>query len=121
MTDDFIMILGILLAVFFIFCVTAIARDSNRFVRVDYKVNAPKLRKKCRMVMLSDLHNKEYGTGSSRLVQAIDAIHPDMILIAGDMLTANEKETQYSVPTELIRQLAGNILFITGWAIMSIK
>ena len=44
-------------------------------------------------VVLADLHNKRYGKENERLLQAIDEIGPDMILIAGDMLTAKPKAT----------------------------
>lgn len=39
-----------------------------------------------RIVVLSDLHDHEYGTDNEALVEAIRAQNPDLILIAGDML-----------------------------------
>lgn len=89
-----------------VFFIIAAVRDSCRFVVVSYHMVSPKLRKKCRFVMLSDLHNKKYGAHNSKLVQAIKEQNPDMILIAGDMFTANKKRTEFQTPLELIRQLA---------------
>ena len=40
--------------------------------------------------MLADLHDKEYGQDNERLLKAIDEEHPDAILVAGDILTAEE-------------------------------
>ena len=39
-----------------------------------------------KIVQLSDLHNKEFGEGSKRLVKKINKIEPDIIVITGDML-----------------------------------
>lgn len=99
-----IMLIILAIAIMFFFCII-IYRDSHRFVTVFYRVRSAKLRQKCRIVMLSDLHNKEYGTDNSRLLQAIRAQKPDIILIAGDMLTSNEEKTEYRVPLTLLSQL----------------
>lgn len=101
--------IGILItaaAVMAAWCVGIMVRDSRRFVTVEYTVKSKKLYKDCKAVMLSDLHNKEYGKENSSLVQAIDEIKPNFILIAGDMLTANEEKTEYTVPVKLIGELA---------------
>ncbi|MBD5550327.1 MAG: hypothetical protein HDQ96_04005 [Lachnospiraceae bacterium] len=62
--------------------------DSNRFVINKYTFSSKKLKKDCRIVFLSDLHNKEYGIGNQSLLQAIDDISPDLVLVGGDMLRA---------------------------------
>ena len=88
--QGFIIMLIILVIAIMFFCII-IYRDSHRFVTVFYRVRSAKLRQKCRIVMLSDLHNKEYGTDNIRLLQAIRAQKPDIILTAGDMLTRMRK------------------------------
>lgn len=62
--------------------------DSSRFVIKTYTFQSGKLKKNCRIVFLSDLHNKEYGAGNERLLQAIEELSPDLVLVGGDMLTA---------------------------------
>lgn len=62
--------------------------DSNRFVVKKYTFYSDKIKKDCRIVFLSDLHNKEYGAGNERLLQAIEEASPDIVLIGGDMMTA---------------------------------
>lgn len=62
--------------------------DTNRFVIKKYAFRSDKLKRDCRIVFLSDLHNKEYGAGNERLLQAIRELSPDLILTGGDMLTA---------------------------------
>ena len=67
--------------------------DSNRFVVRHYPLRDQRIKKSVKAVVLADLHNKRYGKQNERLLQAIDEIGPDMILIAGDMLTAKPKAT----------------------------
>lgn len=63
--------------------------DSNRFVIKRYTVSDVKIRKNVRAVVLTDLHNKKYGRKNERLLEGIREQKPDMILIAGDILTAS--------------------------------
>ena len=49
-------------------------------------------------VFLSDLHNASYGEGNSRLLQEIRNENPELILVAGDMITASiEPSTDASI------------------------
>ena len=83
-----------------------IACDSTRFVRREYKISSDKVRKKGRILLLSDLHNKSYGKGNEKLLAEIERIKPDFIVCAGDMMTANERKTCCRVPVSLLKQLA---------------
>lgn len=84
------MIEGILIcgAAAVILCLLVSAWDCNRFVNVEYEITSDKVKKPCRLVLLSDLHNKSFGKDNRRLIDEIDRISPDAILVAGDMLTA---------------------------------
>lgn len=62
--------------------------DSNRFHKVTYEITSDRIEKDFRFVFLSDLHNKKYGPDNEKLLSAIDACHPEAILIGGDILTA---------------------------------
>ena len=62
--------------------------DSNRFVIRKYAVKDERIKKQCRAVVLSDLHNKRYGRDNELLLEAIREQQPDFIFIAGDMITA---------------------------------
>ncbi len=62
--------------------------DSNRFVVVQHTFCDSRIKKPLRMVVLADLHNKQYGKDNERLVAAIREQKPDVILVAGDMLTS---------------------------------
>lgn len=56
-----------------------------------------------RILQLTDLHNSEFGKDNSRLVSAVRAQSPDLILLTGDLLNSNEQRTD--IATNLITQL----------------
>ncbi|MCM1045284.1 MAG: metallophosphoesterase [Candidatus Gastranaerophilales bacterium] len=62
--------------------------DSNRFVVREYAFRDSRIRRGVRAVVLADLHNKQYGRDNERLTAAIRKAAPDLILVAGDLLTA---------------------------------
>lgn len=57
-----------------------------------------------RVIVLSDLHNKEFGAGNGELIRRIEALEPDLIVMAGDMADAGESSTR--VILELCQNLA---------------
>lgn len=101
------MIEGILICMMagVILCLLISAFDCNRFVTVEYEIASDKITKPCKLILLSDLHNKSYGQDHERLIREIDRISPDAILTAGDMLTA-ARGTSYKKAQSLMRQLA---------------
>lgn len=74
-----------IIAVFFILVMIC---DVNRFVTVTYSLTSRKVRKPYRFVMLSDLHNKQFGKDNEKLLKKIRLLHPDAVYMAGDMITA---------------------------------
>lgn len=83
--------------------------DSNRFHKVTYELTSQDVEKDFRFVFLSDLHNKEYGPGNEKLLSAIDACHPDAVLIGGDVLTAAPGE-RVEPAAEFVGRLAEKYL-----------
>ena len=66
--------------------------DTNRFTISKYTYRHPSIRREFTAVVLSDLHNKQFGKDNARLLEAIDQASPDMILIAGDMINGHPNE-----------------------------
>lgn len=60
-----------------------------------YQIRSDKVSDNIRIIELSDLHNKEYGTDNSKLIGKIKDLNPDLIVYAGDMM--NYKNSDYSV------------------------
>ncbi len=79
------------IALLVIFVIAVIHHDMNNFIVTRYEVHSDKLKKDAVFCLLSDLHENSFGEGNCRLIKAIDDISPDVILIAGDMLTASQE------------------------------
>lgn len=66
--------------------------DGNRFVTVKEEFHLSGLAKECRFVLISDLHNKVYGKKNDKVIDAVKKIHPDFIILAGDLVTSKASE-----------------------------
>lgn len=66
--------------------------DGNRFEVVEEEFVLPKLKQECKLVLISDLHNKVYGDKNDILINAVKKINPDFIIMAGDLVTSREGE-----------------------------
>lgn len=97
--------IGTVLVILVLLCVMIVIRDSNRFVVKYYRIRDPKIKGYHRYVFLSDLHNKEYGTGNARLIEEIDRIKPEAVLLGGDILTAKPGE-DFEIAGNLVKQLS---------------
>lgn len=78
--------------------------DGNRFVTVQKEFVLSGLSKECRFVLLSDLHNKVYGTKNDKVIETIHRINPDFIVLAGDLVTSQLREDM-TPGIELLRTL----------------
>lgn len=97
----FISVIAALAAFFLII----MAVDCNRFIIKKYRCTGKALKKDGTIILLSDLHNKSFGKKNEKLLTAIENIHPDMILIAGDMYTS-AKDGGVHTARELVCALA---------------
>lgn len=70
-----------------------------------YQITSDKVSDNIRIVELADLHNNEFGANNSKLIAKIAALHPDMIVYAGDMMNKG-KENNYSVLFDLSDKLS---------------
>ncbi len=102
MTDILFTVGGVILLVFLWIALY----DSNRFTLTGYRVEDRRIQKNCRAVVLSDLHNKQYGKNNEKLLEAIRASEPDFILVAGDILTAKPGK-RLDIALHLMAELAG--------------
>ena len=101
------MIWKIVLVSVVVFCVVMLligVIDSNRFVVVEEEFKLPKLKKGCRFVLISDLHNKVYGKKNEKVVEAVRRANPDFVVIAGDLITSHANESM-EPGVELVKAL----------------
>ena len=105
MTILFLIIIFIIL-VFAVILV--IYHDMTHFVIREYEIHSDKIKKDAVFCLLSDLHEKSYGEGNSKLVEAINNIDPDAVLIAGDMITGQHTghDSNLEPSLSLIRSIA---------------
>lgn len=88
-----IKIVLIIAVILFLFFLGVGIIDGNRFIVVRESFQMPHLRKECKFVLISDLHNKVYGNQNDKVIEAIRAENPDFIVIAGDLVTSRVKES----------------------------
>ena len=96
-----------IIAIIFAVTVAEMIRELHTFRVREYEVISPKLNgmdKNLQVVLLSDLHNHVYGEKNKKLLDEIRKIHPDLILVAGDMLVGKE-DTSWEVAAQLVEQL----------------
>ncbi|MBR4206967.1 MAG: metallophosphoesterase [Lachnospiraceae bacterium] len=67
-----------------------ILHDINNFKIRRYRLKAGGIKKNVRFVQLSDLHGVSFGKDNERLVKAVKKLHPDFIVMTGDMMSAKE-------------------------------
>ena len=79
-------------ALLIIIGVWVILYDTHHFVIRRYPFSSGKIKKPVKLVMLSDLHNYQYGKDNVQLLAAIEKEAPDAEVLAGDMITAGKKE-----------------------------
>ena len=68
-----------------------------------YKIKSNQIKKNYRIVLISDLHNKEFGENNIRLINKIKEQNPDFIVVAGDMIQKHEQDISvaYNLLTEI--------------------
>ncbi len=96
--------IGILIALVLFFVIVMII-DGNRFVIREYTLKTDKVDKEYTITLLADLHNRSYGKDNAKLLEAVDKISPDVILTAGDMLTAKPGKS-YRTALDFMKKIA---------------
>lgn len=83
--------------VLLLFCILAGKSLLSDELEVTYThIYSPKIKsgETIRMIVLADLHNKQFGEGNIDLINKINALNPDIIIMAGDMVNKNDSNTQ---------------------------
>ena len=71
----------------------------------EYTINLSEMSSSARVVVISDLHGKEYGRDNKRLLAKISEQKPDAIFVVGDMLSDGDAENGFSKTTKLLIDL----------------
>ncbi len=69
----------------------------NKLCIKKYVVESDKIENRIRIALISDLHSCQYGEKQQELIEAVDAQHPDLILMTGDIFddAISDANTEY--------------------------
>ena len=81
-----LIILFSLLFVFIIYLIINFWYSNYSFKTIYYSIKSSKIVNPIKIVQLSDLHSKEYGTENGDIIKEIERINPDIIITTGDMI-----------------------------------
>ncbi|GHU81152.1 phosphoesterase [Clostridia bacterium] len=76
----------------------------NIIIVTNYSLTSEKIKEPIKIVVLSDLHNKQFGKDNVKLVQKIEAQMPDIIAVVGDMNMIDDTRTD--IVTNILKELA---------------
>ena len=77
--------------------------DNETLETTFYPITSDKVQEPVRVVLLTDLHNHEFGRANRDLVEKIESLKPDLIVMAGDMV--NGDDPNITVATDLCGKL----------------
>lgn len=97
---SFLLVFGLCLSVFFGW----VSWSNRNFVETFYSLYSSKVDTRVRAILLSDLHQASFGENNDRLISRVGKLEPDVILIAGDVVTKGKADIDYAV--SLCGQLA---------------
>ena len=95
--------------------VTAVAALNDSLTTRLYEVRSEKVREPVRLVLLTDLHSCAYGAGQRKLLDAVEAQHPDLVLLGGDIVDDDPSLDEENAWT-VVRALAERYptFYVTG-------
>ena len=99
-----IKLLLVILMVMILVCLISIWISYNWLTVSEFTVTSSKITKPFRMVLISDLHDHQFGSNNETLSEKIREQSPDLIIVDGDMLNGDSENDD--VPVELVRSLS---------------
>ena len=85
-------IIALILTILIVFVIVISAIDNNRLIVSRYSLSSEKIKKDCTIAFLSDLHGNTHGNDNQKLIDAVNACAPDIIVMGGDMVTSRAGE-----------------------------
>ncbi len=104
----------LLLMAVIILIIWQICEENKRFHVVSYEIVSEKIKKPVTFAVMADLHNYSYGKKNCRLLDAIERVHPDGIISAGDMIEAYASAKGTAETMEFLAELQEKYPFYYG-------
>ena len=98
-----IKILVIILLILILACLASIWVSYNWLTVTHFTVRSSKISEPFRIVLVSDLHEHQFGRDNEKLAEKIREQSPDLIIIDGDMINGDSENADTAV--ELVRAL----------------
>ena len=98
-----IKILVIILSILILACLASIWVSYNWLTVSHFTVQSSKISEPFRIVLISDLHEHQFGRDNEKLAEKIREQSPDLIIIDGDMINGDSENADTAV--ELVRAL----------------
>ena len=110
-------IIIIVFLIIFVLMLIELYIDANWIQTTTFEVSSDKIPSSFdgyKILQLSDLHSKEFGNDNKNLLKEINDANPDIIVLTGDFVTANE--TDFTVFFELVDKISPKyeVYYITG-------
>ncbi len=67
-----------------------------------------------KIIVISDLHNAQFGTDNSRIIKIVEKEQPDLIAITGDLVDSNRTDVEAAVTTVRGLQKIAPCYYVTG-------
>ena len=96
-------ILLIIIAILVLACLVSIWLSYNWLTVSDFTVTSSKISEPFRMVLISDLHDHQFGRNNEKLAEKIEEQSPDLIIVDGDMINDDSQNADTAV--EVVRAL----------------
>ena len=75
------------------------------FIVTRYEISSDRIREPITCALITDLHNKVYGSDNSRLIDSVRNEYPDLILCAGDLIVGSDHKS-YRTALDFVTRLA---------------
>ena len=102
---------------FLILLLRILYNQNNAITVTDFVINSNKVPQSFegyKIVQLSDLHNKLFGENQEKLTKKVEGLHPDLILVTGDLIDRRKYNEEPSIV--LMQELVkiAPVYYVTG-------
>lgn len=98
-----------------VYAAVSIWISCNYLVVRNFRQESAEISGEIRFVVLSDLHDHQFGKNNEELIEKVSQQHPDFILMDGDML--NDTSSDAEVVCSLIEAFGKRHLCLLHWEI----
>ena len=90
-----VLLIAVIILIFL--CLIDIWISYNWLTVSNFTVTSSKISEPFRIVLISDLHNHEFGSSNAKLVERIQEQSPDLVIIDGDMINGDSENDNVAV------------------------